>query len=189
MAHQPTEQLPFGWDDRNNKMKEKDLQLGGDAARKFATYSSAYDGKDKIDHLSSEQVREHYYRSLQESTVAPNEVDIPVGWNDRQKLRAVQAQQFTTSASKKQGIEVKRSVSPPSHQNNPTAIDHPLLDPHVALVHVATQSLVALAQTLEASSSSDHSIVVPMPQRQAFAQAVQQAMNAMAKTVSIEKDQ
>jgi hypothetical protein len=144
--------LPPGWDDRHNTMSEKDMQPGGAAATRFAA-SGVYDG-DNATYQTSDQVRAHYHKNVQESA---DSTLLPTGCEtDAKQHGAKQEDQMATK-------------EPATDQT-----------PEVALVQVATFSLEALAKTLEANSD----VNVSLEERTAFANAMRRAMNALAKSSS-----
>jgi hypothetical protein len=154
--------LPFGWGDRNNTMSEHDMKLGGDAANRFASGSSsngAYgDGTDAA-YKSSDEIKAFYMKQIDLKS-SNSDADVPVGWEERQKLRQVEEKQYRAVAE----------AAPPAPA---TASSN---KPEVALLEVATHTLNALAGTLEGQNVS-----LPMEERAAFAAAMKRAMDALAK--------
>jgi hypothetical protein len=162
--------LPPGWGDRHNTMSEKDMQLGGAAATKFASKGGIYaDGSGTVTYKTSDQVRAHYNKKeeLEELAKPTTSESLPPGWEQRQKKLAVEAKQHGAFARKQDtGVPAARSRVGDA--------------PEVALLQVATFSLEALAKTLEAAGASR--IKLPAEERAAFAEAVKRAMNAMASS-------
>ena len=89
--------LPVGWGSRNNQMSEHDIKLGGIAATKFATkQNSAYEDDVSGVYKSSDDVRQFYLQ--QQST--NDQSSTPDFWQERQKTKELQAQQFGVFSSK-----------------------------------------------------------------------------------------
>lgn len=185
--------LPFGWEDRHNTMSEKDMALGGAAATKFAdkksSYSSVYQNNDgDLTYKSSDDVRAHYLKQMEirnnnnnisaEQSATQND-SVPIGWNQREKAKEVEAAQYgafssstsstapsmTTHCAAKNIINYAKQSS--SSASSSTA--------EVALVQVTTNSLDALASVLEGKEGID----IPSEERSKFAAAIKRAMDAM----------
>ena len=201
-------QLPVGWGDRTNTMSEKDRKLGGDAANRFISRPTVYDSSNNAgdggnnnasgtgDYRTSEQVRAFYRQQIEQSEQQQQQEEgnvssttaasaaaassLPVGWEDRQKHRQVEAKQY--------GVFGKNPEQPrPSHRTTSTTNTTPLVitdasstksssTAEAALVHVTTTSLNAMAQCLE-----QNPVALTAEERAAFAAAMQRAMTAIAK--------
>ena len=175
--------LPVGWGDRNNKMSEKDINLGGVAATKFGGRAkNAYDsdaaanGGDStnVDYKTSDQVREYYLNEMQKTRdshdgassleVNRGSLNVPDLWGERQKEREIQAKQM--------GVFSKNAPD----NNNSKSSSHQL-SAEVALVQIATHTLEKMTNSLEGKRN----INIPMEDRTAFAKALKGAMDALAK--------
>ena len=182
--------LPVGWGDRNNKMSEKDINLGGVAATKFGGRAkNAYDsdaaanGGDStnVDYKTSDQVREYYLNEMQKTRDSASSLEVNRGslnvpdlWGEREKEREIQAKQMgvfsRNNAPDNNNSKVDRNVdaqSSSSHQ----------LSAEVALVQIATHTLEKMTNSLEGKRN----INIPMEDRAAFAKALKGAMDALAK--------
>ena len=159
--------LPSGWGDRNNTMSEHDMKLGGDAANRFASKSNsngAYgDGTDTA-YKSSDEVKAFYMNQidLKSTPTSESSSSVPLGWEQRQKVREVEEKAYKAGAGAK--------AAPPAPA---TASSN---KPEVALLEVATHTLNALAGILE-----DQTVSLPMEERAAFAAAMKRAMDALVK--------
>lgn len=157
--------LPPGWGDRNNTMSEHDMKLGGDAANRFASSSSsngAYGDGTEAGYKSSDEVKAFYMNQIDLKSANTNQSSssVPVGWEQRQKIRQVEEKQYRAVAE----AALPAPVTAASNK------------PEVALLDVATHTLNALARTLEGQTVS-----LPMEERAAFAAAMKRAMDALVK--------
>jgi hypothetical protein len=147
-------------------MSEHDMKLGGAAATKFANKSlaaNAYGENPSGTYKTSDQVREFYSTKTGDN----NTSSLPAGWGARQKERDVQAQQFEIAAARD-----------PTNTTSGGGSDSDVASSaELALVQVTTHTLNTVAATLE-----QHPAKIPMKDRQAFAEAMKRAMNAMAKS-------
>eukprot|EP00978_Attheya_sp_CCMP212_P026410 scaffold86834_cov48-Attheya_sp.AAC.1 len=175
--------LPVGWGEpRKNQMSEHDMKLGGDAALKFATKgiyrngAEAYKSTDEVKAfymMKIEKAEQQQQQEQQDKEVVPV---VPTGWEDRQKIRAVEAKQY--------GVFARSQPAPPSATIRPattttgstsSSSDPTRRGPELALVQVATNTLDILASTLE-----QHPTSLPMEDRAAFAAALKRAMDAIS---------
>lgn len=97
---------------------------------------------------------------------------LPPLWENRQKERDIQARQY--------GVFSSRMLDAPTPQRRqeevvPAKEGQPRSAVHVALVQLATHTLETLAVTLDPQQAQD----IPEKDRQAFADAIRQAMQAM----------
>lgn len=175
-------QLPVGWGDRNNTMSEKDRKLGGDAANKFATKSmSAYD-EGGAGYKTSDEVKKFYMKQIDHqqqqqqqeisvsATPSASASALPAGWEDRQKIRGVEAKQYGVfSRNPPPAPNATATHSTPSNSNSHSTAE-------AALVNVATTTLDAMAQSLE-----QNPVPLSPEQRATFAAAMQRAMGAISK--------
>jgi hypothetical protein len=166
--------VPVGWGKRNNKMTEHDIKLGGIAASKFATKNS-YDGASSAIYNTSDQVRDYYMDYLQQPGDEGQQVDsssiLPDHWAARQKEQ--------DSHGKQMGVF---SRDPPAVVPSTPYTDESggVLAPEVALLQIATHTLETMAKALEHKSN----VKIPMAERTAFANALKQAMDTLAKQSS-----
>lgn len=195
--------LPPGWGDRHNKMSEHDMKLGGMAATKFSAKNSYSDNNNSTVaaggslYNNSDQVREFYLNESQrqddESNIShnnkmgKNNSSVPDFWESRQKEKELQAKQMGVFAKnsdqslKQQQHQPIASVQSPSDKETVCIGGHDGDDdspeePEVALVQIATHALDAVAKSL-----SRRKVLIPMEDRAAFAKAMKQAMDALAK--------
>ena len=84
--------LPIGWGDRHNAMSEKDLALGGAAAKKFAKNAGAYQDGD-FTYKTSEDVRAHYLNHMKTDAPSTGDDTLPLGWANREKEKNILAKQ------------------------------------------------------------------------------------------------
>mmetsp|Transcript_9805 Transcript_9805/g.13860 ORF Transcript_9805/g.13860 Transcript_9805/m.13860 type:complete len:194 (-) Transcript_9805:1371-1952(-) len=191
----PGNNLPPGWEDRNNQMSEHDMKLGGIAATKFASKKSlgAYDADDtgSYQYKNSDEVKQYYMAQIEaeEKEKQQNELQnkqpssllssssssaLPPGWEQRQKSRAVEEKQYGVFAKEKSSVPPPKATSLP--KTNDDNGSKKFVGAEVALVQVATNTLDTLARTLE-----HHPTSIPMEDRGAFAAAMKRVMDAMAK--------
>lgn len=193
--------LPPGWGDRHNKMSEHDMKLGGMAATKFSAKNS-YSNNSTVagggSYNNSDQVREFYLNESQrqgdESNNSQmtgkknNNNSVPDFWENRQKEKELQAKQMGVFAKKSdqslkqrhqpiasaaQSTSDKKRVCIGRHDDDG---DDDAPEPEIALVQIATHALDAVAKSL-----SKRKVLIPMEDRAAFAKAMKQAMDALAK--------
>eukprot|EP00592_Proboscia_alata_P020366 CAMPEP_0194425098 /NCGR_PEP_ID=MMETSP0176-20130528/24434_1 /TAXON_ID=216777 /ORGANISM="Proboscia alata, Strain PI-D3" /LENGTH=96 /DNA_ID=CAMNT_0039235277 /DNA_START=49 /DNA_END=336 /DNA_ORIENTATION=- len=67
--------IPFGWDKRNNQMSEEEIKLGGDASNKYSSSNStltqnAYADETSGSYKSTDQVRDFYMSKIEASEKA-----------------------------------------------------------------------------------------------------------------------
>ncbi|KAL9179284.1 hypothetical protein ACHAXT_008574 [Thalassiosira profunda] len=191
--------LPPGWGDRHNQMSEHDIALGGMAATKFggtarnAYESGAGDGGSK----NSDQVRDFYLHEFQRgqksgvgvggggepsvgegSTGAKKGGGVPDFWEARQQERELQSKQMGVfSKSQPPKNNVRASGVGREAKEGATGNDMPASSAEVALVQVATHALEKMAETLRGKDA----VKIPMAERAAFASAVKEAMDALAR--------
>ena len=186
--------LPVGWDDRHNQMSEKDIKLGGMAAKSFGGTArrNAYDNDNdssNCGYKTSDQVREYYLSEMQRTAAGSNNNDNhnissgPVGvpsksnlpdfWEDRQKEKELQAKQMGVF-SRNDSNDTKTKIS--TSYAKGVGADHGGNKAELSLVQIATYTLEKLTIALEGKE-----IKIPMKERAAFAKAIQGAMNVMAK--------
>lgn len=154
--------LPVGWGERKNQMSEKDIQLGGDAATKFAQ-PNAYSNAESPIYQTSEQVRAYYYQKQQDK----QQLSLPVGWEGREKLRQFEQEHYSVnenSGKTKLNDTVNTTIDPQPSD----------FAPESALLQLAIHSLNTLSETLEHSSTK-----LSMEEQRAFAEAVQRVMKCM----------
>lgn len=166
--------LPDGWGEpRKNQMSEHDMMLGADAATKFATKGIYRNGTEA--YKTTDEVKAFYLMKIEkeeQEQQQDKEAVVPTGWEDRQKIRAVEAKQY--------GVFARSQPAPPSATIRPATTTSSSSDPtqrgpELALVQVATNTLDILANTLE-----QHPISLPMEDRAAFAAALKRAMDAIS---------
>mmetsp|Transcript_4055 Transcript_4055/g.6718 ORF Transcript_4055/g.6718 Transcript_4055/m.6718 type:complete len:196 (-) Transcript_4055:47-634(-) len=192
--------LPQGWADRHNKMSEHDMKLGGMAATKFAknSYSdinnpttSASSGS----YNNSDQVRKFYLNESQKqngdestsSKMGKNNGSVPEFWESRQKEKELQAKQMGVFAkNSEQSSKQRQFAGTAQSTNGKEAVyidghddDDDAPEPEVALVQIATHALDAVAKSL-----STRKVLIPIEDRASFANAMKQAMDALAKQSS-----
>ena len=155
-------------------MSEKDRRLGGDAANKFASPSAYQAAGDGSAYQTSEQVRQHYYKSLD----ATSKTAVPVGWEDRARIRTAQAEHYGGSTKTELPAAPTATVPSTRAASQSTSTTTNSSNAQLALLRLTTQSLEALAATV----LQDDMLYFPSNDRAAFAQAMQKAMAAMAKT-------
>lgn len=195
--------LPSGWGDRHNRMSEHDMKLGGMAATKFGGAKSAYE-HDPIstEYKNSEQVRDFYLNDFQkpgagagtgtsgDGNNAPNngssseaikrKSNVPDFWAERQTEKALQAKQMgvysqntSTAAAASSDENIMQQSNPKDDESSDS------LSAEVALVQITTQALQKMSNVLGGNCCNNANI--PMAERAAFAQAVKDAMDALAK--------
>ena len=202
--------LPIGWDNRTNQMSEKDMKLGGMAATRFASRSSAgtSDGayQDVTDgqYKTSEQVRAHYHAAMETST-ATSSVDnsnkqsssvLPDLWSDRQQERGLQVLQMGVFLGKKNDNatpsvvnDMSEAVSHFSGKARHTVPPRDGRNNPVAALEKEEKATpqVALVQVatnaLEtlANIMDGHPSPIPMEERTALANAMKRVMDVLAK--------
>ena len=188
---------PFGWGDRQNAISEKDLQLGAAAANKFSsnkgesvTARNAYstnEGSDQpVTYKTSDEVRAFYLSKIegehppsfvpqsqqQQTSQSTATSSTPLGWEERQKARNIEAAQMGVFSSAPRQ-PATQSLSFPSKIDD---TNHASTSAEAALVNVATHALDTMAATLE-----QHPTILSPHDRAAFAAAMQRAMNALSK--------
>ncbi|CAB9501045.1 expressed unknown protein [Seminavis robusta] len=169
--------LPIGWGDRNNTMSEHDLKLGGDAANKFSGAKNAYSSEEGgSGYKTTEEVKAFYMQQIEQKQEGPTtSTNLPSGWEDRQRLRAVEAKQFGVFSTKPPTTAPTDVTAINPQQSSSVAKAGPT-SAEAALVKVATTTLDTMAATLETNPVS-----LSPDERAAFAAAMQRAMNAIAK--------
>ena len=186
-----TSTLPSGWGNRNNQMSEKDIKLGGVAATKFGgtDENSTEGGGGDIAYKTSDEVREYYLSEIQRTGGGDNpqekaKSNVPSFWEDRQKEKMIQAKQMGVF-SKDTSVRLDESKRDTATMQNIKSIesdgtnDTTTQSAEVALIQIATHTLEKVAQSL----GGKNNIKIPVEERAAFAQAMQKAMNALAKQV------
>lgn len=201
--------LPLGWGDRNNQMSEHDQQLGGLAANRFASKKkSVYDGEDTniMSYKTDDQIREFYLNNNKnddeqqtegKATTTPQTKSksssaspkLPDLWETRQKERDLQAKQMGAFSSRhqepKKTIQIQTQTSSStttySSHNNDDHDDGDMLLPEVALVQITTNALKTMAKALQTNNGNSNRVKIPMEERTEFAEAMKQAMDALAK--------
>jgi hypothetical protein len=174
---------PLGWGNRNNRMSEHDIKLGGIAATKFASKNS-YDGASTISYNTSDQVRDYYMNDFQrpgdggQQVAAHPSSNLPDLWAERQKERDSQGKQMGVFSRDPPTENQSLSTVVPSTPSKDEFGD--VLAPEVALVQIATHTLETMAKALEHKSN----VKIPMAERAAFANALKQAMDTLAKQSS-----
>ena len=194
--------LPVGWDDRHNQMSEKDIKLGGMAAKSFGGTArrNAYDNDNdssNCGYKTSDQVREYYLSEMQRTAAGSNNNDnhkiysgplegttsksnnLPDFWEDRQKEKELQAKQmgvFSRNESNDTKTDNIFSSKISTSYAKGVGADHGGNKAELSLVQIATYTLEKLTIALEGKE-----IKIPMKERAAFAKAIQGAMNVMAK--------
>lgn len=197
--------LPLGWGGRHNQMSEHDMKLGGMAATKFiATGLNAYEndvagngnnGNTNPGYKNSDQVREHYLRESQKTggSISINsntsssgdssakkqakegQSNVPDFWEERQKLRNLQAKQMGVFSNKPTEAVIISKENGRANNNNGGSILS--LSAEVALVQTAAFALEKMTQSLRGRGD----VKIPTAERAAFAEAVKGAMDALAK--------
>ena len=194
--------LPVGWDDRHNQMSEKDIKLGGMAAKSFGGTArrNAYDNDNdssNCGYKTSDQVREYYLSEMQRTAGSSNSSDnhnmssgpvegvtsksnnLPDFWEDRQKEKELQAKQmgvFSRNDSNDTKTDNIFSSKISTSYAKGVGTDHGGNKAELSLVQIATHTLEKLTIALEGKE-----IKIPMKDRAAFAKAIQGSMNVMAK--------
>ena len=189
--------LPVGWDDRHNQMSEKDIKLGGMAAKSFGGTArrNAYENDNdssNCGYKTSDQVREYYLSEMQRtagsnnsdnhnisSGPVPSKSNLPDFWEDRQKEKELQAKQmgvFSRNDSNDTKTDNIFSSKISTSYAKGVGADHGGNKAELSLVQIATYTLEKLTIALEGKE-----IKIPMKERAAFAKAIQGAMNVMAK--------
>eukprot|EP00529_Nitzschia_sp_RCC80_P032252 CAMPEP_0113470492 /NCGR_PEP_ID=MMETSP0014_2-20120614/16471_1 /TAXON_ID=2857 /ORGANISM="Nitzschia sp." /LENGTH=216 /DNA_ID=CAMNT_0000363059 /DNA_START=33 /DNA_END=683 /DNA_ORIENTATION=+ /assembly_acc=CAM_ASM_000159 len=126
---------------------------------------------------------------------------LPDFWTDRQKERDLQAKQmgvFSRDAQQQQKQQQANTIDPSQHNSNsmrtnektekekgsvPTdpssspSSSSPSLSPEIALVQIATQTL----ETMVKAFQNKQDVKIPISERTAFANAMKQAMDVLAK--------
>jgi hypothetical protein len=173
--------IPVGWGKRKNQMSEHDMKLGGDAATKFATKGIYRNGAET--YKSSDEVKAFYMMKIeqaeqqQQEQQQHKEVVVPTGWEDRQKIRDVEAKQYGVFA-RSQPAPSSAAIGPATNTttgSTSASSDPTRRGPELALVQLSTNTLDILASTLE-----QHPISLPMEDRAAFAAALKRAMDAIS---------
>lgn len=173
-------------------MSEHDMKLGGIAATKFSAknsyshhHSSDNSGNNSTTakhndrYNSSDQVRDFYLNEMKHTSAASDDT-VPDFWESRQKEREIQGKQmgvFAKDTRQKQQHQVQQTPMQ-SMTNKEEAMTTRTSSPEaeVLLVRVATHALDALAKSLPKNN-----VAIPMEDRAAFAKAVKEAMDALAK--------
>ena len=198
--------LPVGWDDRHNQMSEKDIKLGGMAAKSFGgtarnAYENDNDGCINRGYKTSDQVREYYLSEMQRTSGGGTSSDnhhissgsvegvssksnLPDFWEDRQKEKELQAKQMgvfsdsydTNTDSNMYSTNISTSHEKGIKFDNDAKDGASSFSAELALVQIATHTLEKLTIALEGKA-----IKIPMNDRAKFAKAIQGTMNAMAK--------
>lgn len=96
------------------------------------------------------------------SSEAGKKSNVPDYWEDRQKERESQAKQM--------GVFAKKPIDGNENENG--------LSAEVALIQIATHTLEKMTKSLEGKSNH---VKIPMAERAAFAKAMKEAMDALAK--------
>lgn len=151
-------------------MSEKDIKLGGAAAKKFAVPANSYSGTTGA-YQSSDQVRSFYYQ--QQGETATSSSSLPDGWEQRQQARESDSKQhmaFAPPPSNKAATNEGPGIN--------ESCEDTMIIPELTILRLTTHSLQALAETLE-----QRPVKVPMKDRAAFAAAMKQAMDSLAKSV------
>mmetsp|Transcript_10187 Transcript_10187/g.11654 ORF Transcript_10187/g.11654 Transcript_10187/m.11654 type:complete len:213 (+) Transcript_10187:109-747(+) len=198
--------IPFGWDKRNNQMSEEEIKLGGDASNKYSSSNStltqnAYADETSGSYKSTDQVRDFYMSKIEASEkanetkgssspeaskhAAPSSSVLPHGWAERQKIRSVEELQYGVASSKKQQQQVGSSAMT-MERSQPVGGDQAPSETakgnertaEVELIQGATHTLEALARFLDRSGGN---INVPVEDRSKFANSIKRAMDAMIK--------
>jgi len=172
-------------------MSEHDIKLGGMAATKFGgTAKNAYDhDSGNTGYKTSDQVREFYMHELEKKAGSgtANSINssssaearggtsnVPDFWAERQKERDLQAKQMGVFSNR----QTDMSKNEPTAKSGKVEGGDSSLSAEVALVRIATNTLQTMAKSLQGKSI----IKIPMEDRAAFASAMKQAMDALAKS-------
>ena len=201
--------LPIGWENRSNRMSEKDMKLGGIAATKFidkslsnptaeasTANSNAYSGSTSGIYQNSDQVREHYLRQIemqqQQQDDSPfsssnhhasqNTTTTPMFWKERQQMRRLEAEGFRNQDAEK---STKTSVAPFSGSISASSLTQTTTSTGSSNCPSAHTALVKVAtHTLESLAdvleAEASNVEIAMQDRAAFAKAIQRAMQALA---------
>ena len=124
---------------------------------------------------AAEAVEETVEEVAEETEEDATTTNVPVGWEDRQRNRDVQAKQFGVFSSKNPQpqstapttLQTATNKAKPSSSNSSA---------EAALVKVAATTLDTMAQCLE-----QNPVALSQEERAAFAAAMQRAMAAIAK--------
>eukprot|EP00533_Pseudo-nitzschia_delicatissima_P007344 CAMPEP_0116104644 /NCGR_PEP_ID=MMETSP0327-20121206/14573_1 /TAXON_ID=44447 /ORGANISM="Pseudo-nitzschia delicatissima, Strain B596" /LENGTH=202 /DNA_ID=CAMNT_0003596925 /DNA_START=43 /DNA_END=648 /DNA_ORIENTATION=+ len=198
--------LPIGWENRSNRMSEKDMKLGGIAATKFIDKSlstqsgntvtpenNAYSGATSGIYQNSNQVREHYLRQIEHSQQQQQQQkqdDSPFASGNRHHGNQSSTPMFWEERQQMRQLEAEgfrnQKVETPGGAFGTSASPQPKTkssrkgttasSAEVALVKVATHALESLADVLEQDTNG---VQIPMDDRTAFAKAIQRAMQAL----------
>ena len=182
------------------------MKLGGMAATKFSAKNSYSDNNSTVAaggslYNNSDQVREFYLNESQrqgdESNISHNKKmgknnnsnsSVPDFWESRQKEKELQAKQMGVFAKNSDQSLNQQQHQPIASAQSPSdketvcigagrdGDDDSPEEPEVALVQIATHALDAVAKSL-----SRRKVLIPMEDRAAFAKAMKQAMDALAK--------
>jgi hypothetical protein len=115
-------------------------------------------------------------------TSASSDKTVPDFWESRQKEREIQGKQMgvfakeTRQQQQHQIQQTPRQLKWMTNKEEATTTRTSSPEAEVLLMHVATHALDALAKSL----SKKH-VAIPMEDRAAFAKAVKEAMDALAK--------
>lgn len=186
-----TDDLPPLWNNRHNQMSEHDMKLGGMAATKFSAKNSySHHSSDNSDnnstaannndrYNSSDQVRDFYLNEMKHTSAASDDT-VPDFWESRQKEREIQGKQmgvFAKDTRQQQQHQMQQTpMQSMTNKEEVTTTRTSSPEAEVLLVRVATHALDALAKSLPKNN-----VAIPMEDRAAFAKAVKEAMDALAK--------
>lgn len=170
------------------------MKLGGMAATKFSAKNSySHHSSDNSDnnsntaannnvrYNSSDRVRDFYLNEMKHTSAASSDDTVPDFWESRQKEREIQGKQmgvFAKDTRQQQQHQMIQQTPMQSTNNEEEAMTTRTSspEPEVLLLSVATHALDALAKSL-----SKKNVAIPMDDRAAFANAVKEAMDALAK--------
>ena len=174
-----TDDLPPLWNNRHNQMSEHDMKLGGMAATKFSAKNSYCHHSH---HSSDNSATTPRQLPFMKHTSASSDKTVPDFWESRQKEREIQGKQMgvfakeTRQQQQHQIQQTPRQLKWMTNKEEATTTRTSSPEAEVLLMHVATHALDALAKSL-----SKKNVAIPMEDRAAFATAVKEAMDALAK--------
>jgi len=178
-------------------MSEKDLKLGGAAAKSFSNPGAYADNPNE--YQNSDDVRDYYLDKIAKeeakkasegtgtSSIAGGgggsgnaSAALPIGWEGRQRVRETDERQYGAFARNKPAPAIPRrtepSSAPTSNFAGLTLASSGSGSAEAILVRVASQALNGMAEALEKNPSA-----LTQEERAEFAAAVSRAVGAIAK--------
>ncbi len=170
----PSAGLPAYWTERTNAMSERDMALGGVAARSFSARGAYGDGDEA--HKTSEQVGEYWMKRIEsERAEAADGAGgdatgmSSIDWERRARARAVEAARYGAG-----GVDARRAAG--GAPSVPNASASRACSPELALVRLATEACESVAAVLETRLVS-----LPEEDRAAFAAALKRSSERVFK--------